>query len=243
MPFKHGRLGELWLNEVDVSVFFSSVDVALKLATTEVTTLKTGGVATTWKSYIAGLAESTLSAAGYYDSSEADQVRETLQEVVGQATYLPAGGIAIGDQARLLNINSTDYKTGSFIGTAVTLDWTALATSPVGLGECLHVLQSEAPGTITGTGAPLQQGASTTTGAVAHLHVTAMTGGDTHTFKLQDSTTLGGAYTDIASGAFVNVTAVGSQRLVIPGTIRAFVRAVSVISTHAATFGIAAART
>jgi hypothetical protein len=238
MPFKHGRSSELWLNEVDISTYFHDAAWNVKVETSEVSTFKA-----TWKSFIAGQALSKLTAAGYYDSSEADQVRETLQEVVGQLTYLPAGGIAIGDMARLLNINSSSFQNRSGVKSPVGMTWTAEATAPVGLGEVLHVMQSEAPATVTGTGAPLNLGVSTTTGLVAHLHVTAMTGGDTHTFKLQDATTLGGAYTDIASGAFVNVTAVGSQRLIVPGTIRAFVKLVAVISTHAATYGCVAART
>lgn len=238
MPFKHGRSSELWLNEVDISTYFYDATFEVKLETADVTTFKAA-----WHSHIAGQALGKLTARGYYDSSEADQVRETLQEAVGQLTYLPAGATAIGDGARLLNINSSSFQTRSGVKSPVGMSWIADSTAPVGLGEVLHVIQAETPGTVTGTGAPLNLGVSTTTGLVAHLHVTAMTGGDTHTFKLQDSTTLGGAYTDIASGAFINVTAVGSQRLIVPGTIRAFVRLVSVITGNAATYGVAAART
>jgi hypothetical protein len=238
MPFKHGRLSELWLNEVDVSTYFYDAQFNTKLETADVTTFKAA-----WKSFLAGQALSTLTAQGYYDSAEADQVRETLQEAVGQLTYLPAGGIAIGDGARLLNINASSFQNRSGVKSAVGMAWTASSTAQVGLGEVLHVMQSEAVSTVTGTGAPLNLGVSTTTGLIAHLHVTAMTGGDTHNFKLQDSATLGGAYTDIASGGFVNVTAVGSQRLVVPGTIRAFVKLVATINGHAATYACAAART
>ncbi len=243
MPFKAGRLGELWLNEVDISSYFYDAVWNVKVETADVSTFKTGGGPTTWKNYIAGQALSKLTAMGFYDSSEADQVRETLQEVVGQLTYLPAGGIAIGDMARLLNINSSAFKNGAGVKSAVSMTWTAEATAPVGLGEVLHVLQSEAIGTVTGTGAPLNLGVQTLTGLVANLHVTAMTGGDTHNFKLQDCATLGGTYVDIASGGFVNVTAIGSQRLIVPGTIRAFVKLVATINTHAATYACAAART
>lgn len=238
MPFKHGRLAALWLNEVDVSPYFASALWGAKVALAPVTTFTAA-----WDAFISGESASTLTAAGYYDSSEADQVRETLQEAVGQLTYFPAGAIAIGDQARLLNINSSDYKSGSKIGSAVVMDWTAASTAPVGLGTCLHVLQSEALGTITGTGDGLLTQLANTTGAIAHLHVTAVSSAVSSSFKLQDATTLGGAYTDIASGAFVNVTAVGSQRLVIPGTIRQFVRAVAVIGPATTTYGIAVART
>jgi hypothetical protein len=239
MPsFKPGRLAEMWLNGVDVSTYFESAVWNVKLETAKATTFKAS-----WKSFLAGDAYAWLTANGYYDSADADKVRDTLQAAVGQLTYVPAGGLAIGDLARLLNVNTSAYQNTSRIKDAVAMAWTAQATAPVGIGNVLHVMQSEAPGTITGTGSDLGTGTQTLTGAVAHLHVTAMTGGDTHTFKLQNSATLGGVYTDITSGAFVNVTAVGSQRLVVPGTIQGFVKLVAVISGHAATYACAAART
>lgn len=244
MSFKHGRLGELWLNGVDVSNYFASAAFNLKQDTADVTTFKVGGVVSTYHAYIAGLAGATLTASGYYDSSEADKVRVTLQAAVGQLTYMPAGAVAIGDQARLLNINSSDYKTGSNVAKAVTLDWTAQGTAPVGLGEVLHTMQSEAAGTITGTpGTPLNLGVSTTTGALVHVHATVLPAGATLDVKLQDSPTVGGVYADVTGGAIVQMTAVGSQRLVVPGTIRAYVKAVSVVAVHPVTFGVVAART
>ncbi len=253
MAFKHGRLGELWLNAVDVSNYFASASFNAKQAAGDVTTFKVVGVPSTYHAFIAGLAEATLTASGYYDSSEADKVRATLQAVVGQLTYMPAGAVAIGDMARLLNINSTDYKTGSNVGKAVTLDWTAQGTAPIGFGNVLAPLTVYGVGAgVATTGEPTglgNGGVQTTTGLVAHLHVTAMTGGDTHTFKLQDATTVGGTYADITGGAFVNVTAIGSQRLVIPSvaaggpTIRQFVRLMYTVAGHSATFAVAAART
>src|SRR5665213_657093 len=232
MGFKAGRLGELWLNSVDVSSYFASAGFSVKVGADDVTTFKA-----TWDSFISDVASSTLVAAGYYDTADTDKVRDTLQAAVGQLTFMPAGAVAIGDLARLLNINSSDYTNSSKIGSAIVMDWTAQSTATVGIGNVLHILQSEAVGTVTGTGSDLGTGTQTTTGAILHVHLTAKTGADTFDLKLQDSTTIGGSYTDIASGAIVQMTALGSQRLVIPGTIRAFVRAVAVVSTHAMTYG------
>ncbi len=249
MAFRHGRLGELWLNATDISNYFASADMSVKVDTADVSTFKVAGVPTTYHAYIAGLAAATLTASGYYDSSEADKVRSTLQQVttnvLGQLTYSPAGAVALGDPARLLNINSSNYKTSSKIGNAVVMDWTAMSTAPLGIGNCLFPLASTAPvvGATPGGDGLGNGGVQTTTGLIAHLHVTAMTGGDTHTFKLQDATTVGGAYTDIAGAAFTNVTAVGSQRLIVSGTIRQFVRLLYTVAGHNATFAVAAART
>lgn len=241
MPFKHGRLAALYLGGNDVSPYFASADWAAKMTPADVTTF---GAA--WKSAIAGLADSTLTASGYYDSAypaggNDAVVQATLQVDNAVVTYLPAGGLAIGDQARLILAETTDLKRGSKIGGAITFDWAATTTQAVGFGTVLHVLQSET-GTISGTGDGLLQGVSSATGLVANLHVTAISGG-TLSFKLQDSVLIGGAYTDIASGAFTNVTAIGAQRLVVPGTIRAFVRAVATLGASTCTYSITAART
>ncbi len=70
-----------------------------------------------------------------------------------------------------------------------------------------------------------------------------MTGGDTQNFKLQDATTINGVYADITGGAFTAITAVGGQRLVVPGTIRQFVHCVATIAGHACTYAVSFART
>lgn len=238
MPFKHGRLAELWLGGQDVSTFFMNADLESVVETTESSTFKA-----TWKSFLPGTAIAKLVTNGYFDSTLTN-VRATLGVAAGAVvTFAPAGAVAIGDLTRGILVNSTKYREGAKINSLVTFDWDVDSSATVAYGVCLHVMQSEAVGTITGTGDGVMTSAASTTGAIATLHVTAMTGGDTHNFKLQDATTIGGAYTDIASGAFAAVTAVGAQRLVIPGTIRQFVRAQAVIAGHAATYGITVART
>lgn len=239
MTFKHGLRCELWMNATDISPYFASADPDAKVDTVDVTTFKS-----TWHNFLVGQAKASMSATGYYDPTNVGTTLfTTLQAAPGVLTVFPAGALAIGDIGWLLSYNSAHLKEGSKIAGAVSLDWGVESTSTVGQGVCLHILQAENVGTINGTGDGVLTSASSATGAIATLHVTAMTGGDSHSFRLQDSTTLGGAYTDIASGAFAAVTAVGAQRLVVPGTVRAFVRCVAVIAGHAATYGVAVART
>lgn len=75
-------------------------------------------------------------------------------------------------------------------------------------------------------GANFDFGAATSFGFQAYLQVFAFTGTDV-TIKLQDATTSGGAYADIASGAFTAVTAAPFvQRIAVAGaaTVREFVK-------------------
>lgn len=196
----------------------------------------------TWKSFLPGDAMAKLSTNGYFDSTLTN-VRATLGVAAGSiVTFAPAGAVAIGDLTRSLLVNTVKYREGAKIADLVTFDWDVDSTATVAYGVCLHVLASESPGTITGTGDGVMTSASNTTGAIGVLHVTAM-GAGTQNFKLQDATTQGGAYTDITGGAFTAVTTVGAQRLVIPGTIRQFVRAVATIVTNPVTYTITVART
>ncbi len=240
MPtFKPGRLAEVLVNSQDVSAFMYSAEWNAYLQTAEVSTFKS-----TWRSYLAGNAFTQLFCYGYYDPT-VTTLRSTLQAATaGVVSYAPAGATTIGDPVRMLWPNAVDYKESSKTTNAVIFSWSADSTAQVGLGVSLHPLAQESLGTITGTGDGAGNGgAATTTGAIGHLHVTQVSSAVSSSFKFQDATTLGGAYTDIASGAFTNVTAVGAQRLVIPGTIRQFVRCVAVIGPATTTYAVSFART
>jgi hypothetical protein len=234
--FKHGRLFEALLNGKDVSPYLFSAESNVYVDTAKVSTAKSS-----WESFISGDAFAQFFGYGYFDTTLTD-VRATFQAAPGVFTFAPAGATAIGDPVRLYSFNTVSYREAPNVKAAVPFNWGIDSTAPLGIGECLHPLAAESPGTITGTGSPLVTGVSSSTGAVAHLHVTAYSAG-THQFKLQDATALNGAYTDIAGGAFSNVSATGGQRLVITGTIRAYVRAVATIATAAATYSISVART
>lgn len=242
MPtFKHGRLFEVLMNSQDVSAYFFSSAWNAYVQTDEVTTAK-GNAG--WRSFLSGDAFSQWIGYGYFDTALTG-IRSTIQVLpsttTGILSYAPAGATAIGDQVRLLNFNTSDYKETSHVKSAVGFKWAVGSTAPVGIGASLHPLASESVGTITGTGDALLNAGVAGTGFIAHLHVTAYTAG-THQFKLQDATTQGGAYTDIAGGAFTNMTAVGAQRLAVVGTVRQWVRCVATIGTAAATYSVACAR-
>ncbi len=247
MTFKAGRLAELLLDAQDISSLFNSAELTAKVATADTTTFKNQ-----WKTFIVDTADFQFTASGYYDATAATMtaIRATLgtpnpsQTTASVLSYAPAGALAIGDFVRLISVVSSDYKEGSKIGGAVSLDWSVEGTAVGGYGVSLHPLAQEATGTITGTGDAINTaGTQTLTGAVGHLHVTQVSAATFSSFKFQDATTIGGAYTDITSGAFVNVTAVGAQRLVIPGTIRQFVRCVAVIGPATTTYAVSFART
>ncbi len=129
------------------------------------------------------------------------------------------------------------------VGDIVAFNWAAQADDFANGGNNMHPLAAE---TVTSNSTFLDGVAQSLTGAIAHLHITAVSGTTpSMTVKFQDATTSGGAYTDIAGGAFSAKTAIGGSRLVIPGTIRQFVKCVWKITgtTPSFTFAVAFART
>lgn len=237
MGFKHGSLCELWLNGQDISTFFNQSDVAVATDDAPTPTFKNK-----WKAYIPGQSDVVVSTGGYYDPTFT-KLKDTLQAATdGVFTTGPAGMAAIGDLARLVLIKSVKYGESSPIGGAVAFKWDVKASGVVGFGYALHPLAAD---TDTTTGASHDDGASNSTGAIAHLHVTAVSAGS-WVVKIQDSATGSSGWADI--GTFAAVTdATNPQRIVIAGTVRRYVRYVATrtggSSSDSVTFGLAIART
>lgn len=237
MTFRHGRVAELYVGGFDVSPFFHFVTLTTKVATVDVSVFKT-----LWKQYLTGDLSSTLVADGFYDPTR-QEVKALLQTIGAVVTYHPAGGVAVGDLARLILGDLTDYRETSPRGGAVATNFSAISDQAIGWGVCLSPLAAQATNGSTTGWDPLNQGIQTTTGAVVHVHVTAMTGGDSLVFTLKDATSSGGAGALAVAGGAITVTAVGGYRLVIPGTIRAYLQMAWTGFTHPATFAYSAART
>lgn len=231
MPtFIHGKGSKVLLDEFDLSAYFNSLDVSQTLETAETT-----GFGSTSKSYIPGLADATLSLSGMF-SQDTDGSDEELQAVLGSATtplvtvILEAG--AIGKPAIVAKAHETNYALSSPVGDIVTItaDFNASTDATANLkyglrsGKSLTANASIAFGSL-GNLASVDNGASTTAGGVANLHVTAntITGGNT-TIKIQesaDNSTWADLITFTAVGASTNT----SQQSVVTGTVARYLRA------------------
>lgn len=240
MPFLHGRLTQILLDSKDISAWLRSFDFNADVDLADVTTFSKA-----WKVYQPGLIGASLEAGGIHDVSMQD-IRAALTAAVQAdsiVTMTPGAVPVFGDPARLMASIHASYKESMPVGDIVAFAWSARADDFANGGNNMHPLAAE---TVTGTSTFLDGGAQTLTGAIAHLHITAISGAAaTLTVKFSDATTSGGVYTDIAGGSFAAKTAVGGTRLVIPGTIRQFVKATWTISgtTPSITFAVAFSRT
>jgi len=237
MGFIHGKNAEIWLGSKAVTAYLNSLNFKADVDTADTTTFQK-----TWKTAITGAIAASVDMGGFYDPT-LDDVRGTLGVADGVLTVGPGGLLVVGDQARLISAISTAYAETSPVKDAVGFAWSVQADGVAGMGVVLHPLAAEGADA-NGTDYDSTIVGGTATGAIAHLHVTGLTAGDSIAVKVQDAVT--SSFADITGGAFTTVTAVGSQRLVIPGAIRRHLRVVwdvTVAGSNTITFGVAFART
>jgi hypothetical protein len=130
---------------------------------------------------------------------------------------------------------------GSYEDSAPVDGVQAIAANLAFTGRVDRAVSLHALGAETGTGAyaSVDNGAATTNGAVANLHVTNAGATGTGTVLIQDSAD---NLSFLTIGTFSNFTAVTSQTLVISGTIRRYVRANLSSARNTQTFAVAFGR-
>jgi len=207
MPFRHGRNTAIYFNSKDVSAYLNDAGIDVDVDTSDTTTFQA-----TWKTALVGQAAAKLGFQGLYDPTLTDLAASVGVDFGANVlTYCPAGALAVGDRARLINVATTAYA----------------ESSPVGFGDVLHILSKD---TNTTTGAGKDDGAATSTGWIAHLHVVAVDGGS-WAVKLQDSAD-GSAWADVTGASFTAVTGAAKERLVSAATTTQLRRHVRYVATR-----------
>lgn len=239
MPFVHGKSTSVWLDSVNLSPYLR----ALGAFSVDVDAAETTAFQSAWKSFIAGSGGVKADFDGMYDPAQLN-IRNTLGDdpglTEGILSIQPNGGAAVGDMSRLIQVISTSYAESSPVGDVIGFKWQIIGNLAPGFGIVLHPFVED---TNTTTGADRDDGAATTTGWQAHLHVSAVDGGS-WVVKLQDAATLP-TYADVSGGAFAAKTGAGSERLVSASgaTLRRFVRYIATRTGGSAGDGITFALT
>lgn len=225
MAFTHGKGTIVLVDEFNLSAYFRNVDFSVDVDTAETTTF-----GSMWKAFLAGQVGATFDLEGLFDPTQT-VITDLLPTTAALITVVP-GGSTFG---RLANVLSTSVAESSPVGDIVSLTWSVLANGVAGGGAVLA-----APTTYTGdtNGSTVDGLAATTTGAIAHLHVTDV---DTDVdVTIQDSAN---ASTWATIGTFAQKSAPGSERIVIAGTIRRYTRAVIDLTGTTTTLAVVMART
>ena len=203
MPFLHGRNTAVLWNSTVMSGYLTQTDFEVSAEAHDVTTYGKG-----WKEFMPGLLDSTTGFQGIFDAAAGTVIEAALGTDAGVLTYCPAGGTAVGERARLVSVTTANYSESAPVADVVKFSWDVQSESTTGFGQVLHPLGED---TNTTTGSSKDDTAATSTGWVAHLHVSLVDGGS-WVVKLEDSAD-NSNWSDVSGGAFTAATDVTSQRL------------------------------
>lgn len=238
MAFVHGKSTSVLLDQYDLSGYLNSSDITRTTESHETTTYGTTGGA---KTYITGLRDGTLSLGGLWDGSAGaiDVVLEaTLSAASGQVVTLAPAGMAVGSRVNMLSSRSTSYAVSDPVGDLVTVSVDLQADGGIDGGVSLHALTAE---TGAANSASVNNGAATTNGYSAHLHVTAVTA-TSAVVKVQHSAN-DSTWADLVT--FTAATTGGgatSQRVTGTGTVNQYTRMDLSGTITSVTFGLGFAR-
>lgn len=188
------------------------------------------------KVFLPGQNTSTASFELIYDAAQAAHADTWATATKLPVTFLP-GGAAVGDAAFLIDSIRTDYSTTTSVTGTVDASITTQTTGDTGYGACLAALAAITTDT---NGSAVDNGAASTNGGVAHLHVTAFAGLTSDAITIEHSTN-NSTWATLAT--FTTVTAATTQRLEVTGTVNRYLRVVDdVTGTGSCTRLVAFAR-
>ena len=205
-------------------------------ASTSVDMLEVSTLCDDAKAFIPGQETSTASFDLIYDAAQAAHADTWKTATKLPITYLPVG-TAVGDDAFLFDSIRTEYSISTSVTGTVDATLSTQTTGDTGYGRCLSPLTAITADT---NGSSVDNGAASSNGAVAHLHVTAFSGLTSNAVRIEHSTN-NSTWTTL--GTFTTATGTTTQRLDIAGTVNRYVRVVDdVTGTGSCTRLVALAR-
>lgn len=237
----HGKDGRVYANGYDLSAYLRSASVTREGDTAEVTTFSNNGA----KSYIAGLANGMLTAAGLFDPAANVGSNDILRNALGGDASGNADNVWIvwpqgdtrGNAGLAMLATGTKYAVNTPVNDVV--DVQAEATSSVGVDNVTSLLALSSK---TGTGAEtsVDNAASSANGGAAYVLATTGTAFTSATVKVQHSSD-NVTFADLCS---FSITAENTAaRATFTGTVNRYVRAnITAFSGTNLTLNVAVAR-
>jgi len=184
---------------------------------TTVDTADTTDLTATSKTYVPGLADSTISATGLFEPLFHTPAVAAFGAADGSPVTVAPAGFAIGSPVVVVNGRETAYELSGAVGEVVAANITIQGDGKYDSGVSLYDLAEVTAG---GNATAHTDPAGTSNGAAATLHVTACTG--SLVVKVQHSTN-NSTWTDLAT--FTAATGATSERVVVSGTVNRYLRA------------------
>lgn len=233
MAFVHGKDTRVLVNEVAASSKLNEITLANSRALGEVSAFGDDG-----GKYIPGLRSGTLTLGGPFEDNT------LYSEITGangsdNALLVSAAlnGFAVGNPAATAVGDLQSHEMSSQVSDPVSWSVEAIPDELVDLGRSLHDVTAE---TATANGTAVDNAASSASGGVGVLHVTAYSTFTNVVFKIQHSSD-NVTYADLIT--FTTVTGITSERSTVTGTVNRYVRAVwTVTGSGSVTFAAVFAR-
>jgi hypothetical protein len=249
MPtFIHGKDTAVYIDEFDLSSYFTSADTSINNSIAETT-----AYGATDSAFIMGMRSGTLSLSGMW-AGDTDGSDEELQALLGNATTpvitVREGSASIGSGAIVAQANETSYAISSPVAdvSTVTADFecstnnTTNLTFALASGVQLTAGASIAHGSL-GNLSSVDNSASSANGGAGTLHVPTNTVDGNTTIKIQHSAN-DSTWADLISFTVVGSSAKTSEIKAVSGTVNRYLRATASTagSSGSITFMIAFAR-
>lgn len=184
----------------------------------------------TSRQYFPSLRDFTLNLDGFFDDDgEAGSVFEALTTPISAGSTVPTSvapnGFAAGNSVWLIPAKTVSYDVSSSVTDIVPFSMSIGSGRPSNVGISLADLAAR---TNTGNGTSVDNTDPTANGAVAHLHITAVSGTLPSLTVTVEHSANGSSWTTL--GSFSAASTASSQLITVTGTVNRYVRAVFTIS-------------
>lgn len=239
MAFRNSQQARVYAGILSAAAYARTVSTQSVTDMQDVTTL-----ADTAKAFIPGQDTSTFSIDGPLDDSAATNGQfDALATQKASTTPTPITFLPLGTDGHAWLIDGVHTELDTTASQSGTVDW-SLASQTTGVSDMAGVvLEDDTVVTVTTDGTANNNGGASAAGGVFHLHVTAYTGLTSDTITIEGSTTGAFAGEETTVASFVAATGVTSERVVVAGTVKQYLRVVdTVVGVGSATRFVAVAR-
>jgi hypothetical protein len=237
MAFVAGRRAKVLIGEFDLSAFLNNASAARTADLADVSVF-----GDTDREFLKTMQAATVTLSGFIDTV-AGATEPVLSSFLTGTSTRPVSIFWDADAIGSPGICGAGWE-GSYEDSAPVDGVQAIAANLSFTGQVDRAVSLHALGAETGTGAyaSVDNGASSSNGAVAVLHVTAAGSSGTGTVAIQDSADNMTWTPPLTGGTFTNFTAATSEVIYISGTIRRYVRANLTSARNTQTFAVAFGR-
>lgn len=240
MALVHGKAAAVLMGAYSLTPYLQNADTTVDIDIPDTTTFGN----TTRQRDVVGLIDGKASMSGLWDGA-AGACHELFISLVGNATAsvlsIARNGWTVGNTVELLSVRQMSYKVTSPVDGVCAVSVETVGDGGVAFGVSLHALAAE---TSDSNSSSVDNAAGTSNGGIGHIHLTALSGSSTPTLngKIQHSTD-NSSWSDLIT--FTALTAVGSERKTVSGTVNRYTRSLWTMtgSSLSFTFQIGFART